>query len=96
VHLFNLERVVENVRFINYETLRDDSQELKTIADQFQIKLKHSTIRDVTKYFGNSSVEKFVAPKYQVIAKMDLEFIRIELACDIDERLGYHASNYSD
>jgi len=96
VHLFNLERVVENVRYINYETLRDDSQELKRIADQFQIKLKHPTIRDVTKYFGNSSVEKFVAPKYQVISKKDLEFIRIELDWDIEGRLGYHVSDYSD
>ena len=95
-HLFSLKQVVENVRFINYETIRDDNQQLKRIDNEFNIKLRHSNIRGVTKYFPNPNMARFVLPKYPKIAKNDVEFIRVELDWDLEHRLGYHINDYID
>ena len=95
VHLLNLDGLVENVCFINYEMIRDDNDLLKKIADEFQIRLKHSNIIGEKKYFGDTNNTEFTSRKYPHISEEDLEFIRRELDWEVEGRIGYQSQDYN-
>ena len=94
-HLLNLADIVENVCFINYELIRDENDLLKKIADEYQIKLKHSNIIGEKLCFRGSGISESTSREYPQITAEDLEFIRRELDWEVEGRIGYHSQDYS-
>jgi len=88
-HLLNIQDRVENIRFVNYETISQDNEALISIADQFRISLKHTAIRGVTKHLGRARDMEFSPRKYPEIPPEQLEFINEELNWELENRIGY-------
>ena len=95
-HLLKLQQRVEHICFIKYESLRDDSDQVGKLADQFRIKVKHPYILEERKHFGHPKNVEFSPRKHPPISAEDLEFIRRELNWEIEGRIGYHSGNYRD
>lgn len=95
-HLLNLQGVVENVCYVNYEIIRDHNHLLQKIASQYRIKLKHSNIVAEQRYFGGPRDTEFSKPKYQPISNGDLKFLRSELNWETEGRICYASEDYED
>ena len=95
-HLLNLRNVVENVSFVNYESIRDDNGLLEEIAHKYLIKLKYPSIRGEPKHLGRPAKIAFTGTRYSPIGPEDLEFIRRELDWEVEGRIGYHSMDYQD
>lgn len=93
-HLLKLQDFVENVCFVNYEIIRDNTDLLQKIARSYQIKLKHPTIRVQQKYFGRPGDAVFSPQVYPPISAQDLEFIGSELDWEIENRICYYREDY--
>ncbi len=89
-HLLNLQNQVDNICFVNYEKISEDENILNTIADQFQISLKHTAIKSVSKHFGRAHDIEFSPSNYPDISPEDLKFINEELNWDLENHIGYH------
>ncbi len=93
-HLLNLRDRVDNVCYVNYETIRDDNDSLRAIAHRYQIQLKHVTVLGERKHFGRAHEDEYAAPQYAPISEDDLRFILEELDWGVEGRIGYSDRDY--
>lgn len=90
-NMLKIKELVNNVYYINYETLNENPQEvLEEISFLFQLKLNQ--FRSVDTYKGEKS-KKFEKTVYAKINKNDLNFIMSRIDLNQEEKIGYSIEN---
>ncbi len=95
-HFNALKDVVDNICFLNYETLNEDAEVMRGIASQYGIELQRPAI--VNDPYHSRSGKKgragYVPRKYPEIDTKDIVFIRENLDWAVEQSMGYNLNDY--
>jgi len=96
LHFNALADAVDNICYLNYESLRDNPDILREVAEQYTIPLQHSVIINNPYRSGGKARERkgFVPIEYPEISGANLEFMRNNLDWDLEESIGYNSDCY--
>ncbi len=89
---------VDNICFLNYESLAANVDILEDIANRYDIGLKRSLIINDPYRAGSGKKERvgFVPGKYNEIDAEDLKFIEENLDWDVERSIGYNPDDYKN
>jgi hypothetical protein len=86
----SLEKKVLNYAKFRYEDLRDNPKILKSLSEEFKLKLKEDDIVNYTKYKNTNKI--YHPKKYPPISIVDRFYIRKHLDLKQEKSIGYNPS----